>query len=236
MSGSAGYQRGEGSPFDRSAVTRYLKRGYNRVVRPNLPRKLGLYNGYVARAPRLFDVVDHVPDYKTELLRAVRTTVERGDDVVVVGGGKGIASVVAAEAAGADGTVTTYEGGDEWRDVVEETLLLNGVDGRVEHAVVGTAVDVRGAASERVVAPADLPAHDVLVLDCDGAEVAVLEGFAADDAPRPRQVVVETHGQYGTPGRRVNETLVRLGYAIDSVYYKPYGVGGNVIEVATRTE
>lgn len=234
MSGSTGYGRAEDSPFDRSSATRYLKRAYNHVVRPHLPRKLGLYNGYVARAPRLLDVVDHVPDYKAELLHAVETTVDPGDDVVVVGGGKGIASVVAAEAAGADGRVTTYEAGDEWVDVVEETLALNGVGGRVEHAVVGTAVDVRGATSAPVVAASDLPDHHVLVLDCDGAEVAVLDGFAADDAPVPRGIVVETHARRGTPAHRVNETLDRLGYAVDSVYYKPHGIRGNVIEVATR--
>jgi hypothetical protein len=235
MSGTTGYGRRERSPFDRSAATRCLKRVYNRVVRPHLPRKLGLYNGYVARAPRLFDVVDHVPDYKAELLHAVETTVERGDDVVVVGGGKGIASVVAAEAAGADGQVTTYEAGDDWVEVVEETLLLNVVEGRVEHAIVGTAVAVRGATSAPVVATSDLPDCDVLVLDCDGAEVAVIDGFAADGAPRPREIVVETHAQLGTPARRVNEALADLGYSVSSVYYKPHGIVGNVIEIAART-
>jgi hypothetical protein len=70
--------------------------------------------------------------------------------------------------------------------VLERTLRVNDVAGlrTVEHAAVGGVSD----SSERIfgapvqdaidaVAPADLPACDVLDIDCEGAELEILRGI-----------------------------------------------------------
>lgn len=218
---------------DRGRLLAAVRRAYNRTVREHLPRKLGLYNGVVSRAPRLLDATDHLPGYKAELVRAIRESVGDGDSVVVVGGGKGVAPVVAAEEAGDGGNVVTYEAGRDGVAVVREAIRLNGVTGRVEHAVVATPGVVRGESSARRVAVADLPAHDVLVLDCDGAELAILRALAERD-DRPRRVVVETHGELGCSTEEVRAALTDVGYAVRREELKPGGVRGNAIVTAAR--
>jgi hypothetical protein len=50
------------------------------------------------------------PFYEFALLRGLKAVVEPGDTVIIVGGGLGVSSVVAAREAGPTGTVITYEG------------------------------------------------------------------------------------------------------------------------------
>lgn len=192
-----------------------VRRWYNGAVRDRLPRKLGLYNGVVARQPRLFDATDHLPDYKATLLAHVREAVDAGETVVVVGGGKGIASVVAARAAGETGHVVTYEASESQAEICRETMALNGVADRtsVETALVGPAKGVYGDDVGERVAPADLPPHDALVMDCEGAELAILPALGAlDDERAPETVVVETHPEYGATLPAVRERLREAGY------------------------
>jgi hypothetical protein len=188
---------------------------YDRLLRERLPRKLAVCNGVTARAARLLDATDVIPDYEAALVDGIRTCVRRGDEVVVVGGGYGVSSVVAARRAGPDGSVTTYEGAAEHVDLVAETCSLNGVADRVtvEHAAVGSDPNLyTDAGSARPVRPVDLRACDVLVLDCEGAETEIL----ADVRPLPRSVVVETHGQFDAPPATVRAALTDRGLTVDS--------------------
>jgi len=186
---------------------------YNRLLRPHLPRKLAVCNGVVARAVRLLDATDVIPDYEDALIDGLRATAGQGDDVVIVGGGYGVSSVVAAECVGENETVSTFEGSAEQVGLVEETLDLNGVTERVdvEHAAVGSDPNLYSdAGGAQAVAPTDLPDCDVLVLDCEGAEEEILRKMSA----KPESVVVETHGQYGTPPATVRDTLTDRGYGV----------------------
>lgn len=187
---------------------------YNRLLRPRLPRRFGVFNGITARGDRLLDATDTHPEYEAGIVRSLRELVEFGDSVVVVGGGIGVSSVVAANQAGDDGTVTTYEASaTHANEIVPETVRLNEppADIDVKHAVVGEAVSTRGAHTHAdVVSPEALPSCDVLELDCEGAETGILRGMHV----RPRVVIVESHGHLGSPTHSVREDLVELGYEI----------------------
>lgn len=188
---------------------------YDRLLRERLPRKLAVCNGVTARAARLLDATDVIPDYEAALVDGIRRCVRRGDDVVVVGGGYGVSSVVAADCAGPEGSVTTYEGAAEHVDLAVETCSLNDVDDRVtvEHAAVGSDPNLyTDAGDPRSVGPADLQTCDVLVLDCEGAETEILTGVR----PLPRSVVVETHGQFDAPPATVRAVLTDRGLPVES--------------------
>lgn len=72
--------------------------------------------------------------------------------------------------------------------------------------MVGEAINVYGdpdQLSTLVVAPAALPACDILELDCGGAEMVILRNMTI----RPRVIAVEAHGLYGAPTVAVKELL-----------------------------
>ena len=195
---------------------------YRDRIRPHLPGRPVVYAGLPAATqvkagdrwvPSEWvphDVAD-APGYEAALVAGLREHVRPGDRVVVVGGGAGVTASVAALAAGPSGRVVVFEGSAACADTVARTAALNGVEGRmtVRHAVVAAGEHVYGVDLGRPVAPADIPDCDVLELDCEGAEIAVLEGLAV----RPRVLLVETHGVYGAPTDRVLALVERLGYA-----------------------
>lgn len=198
-----------------------LRRGprvlFRLSIRPFLPtRGRHRLNGVPWRTRRLGDSVTTPgwsdPTYEDALLSALRSQVRPGDSVGVIGGGRGISSVVAAERAGTDGRVAVYEASADRIDWIEQTVSLNEVADRVDvhHALVGPAVAVYGrAGSVSHVAPQDLPAFDVLEMDCEGAELAVLRELDQS----PRVVIVEVHPPEVTEAA-VRDVLDDRGYVI----------------------
>jgi len=149
---------------------------------------IAVYQGVAVRDNRLFDAVDHEPEYKTALIETIRNHVEEGDRVVIVGGGRGVAAVHAARAGG---HVSVFEAAEEMVSTLLETAALNDVRFETHHAVVGQPRDVYGTVGNAShVHPSELEG-DVLVLDCEGAEQDILpvDGF--------RTVIAETHPEYG---------------------------------------
>lgn len=190
---------------------------YDRVlrdrVRSALPNRIGVYNGVAVRDRALTDARDVLVDYETPLVAALRGDVREGDTVVVVGGGKGVSTVVAGQRVGPDGSVVCYEGGCEGVARVRDTVRLNRTDDRTEvvHAVVGPDVSVWGdTAGAAAVHPTDLPDCDVLELDCEGAELDILTALDRT----PRVVVAETHANLGVTAAEVRTLLERRGYAV----------------------
>lgn len=159
---------------------------------------------------------DYWPEFEDGTSGALRRRVRRGDDVVVVGGGKGITSVVAARMTHFEGTVTTYEANSDMLATLRRTVEVNRVADLVtlEHAAVGPvsdrSVEIFGPSDGDRLDPADLPPCDVLELDCEGSELDVLRGMEC----RPRVVVVETHEPLGVPSEDVSEVLEEKGYRI----------------------
>lgn len=191
-------------------------------VREQLPRQAKSYNGVELRAARLGDGLvpwrtghPNPEEYEYALLAGIRNYVSQGDDVVVVGGGWGVSTVVAASRAGINGTVTVYEGAAEWVDRIRETLSMNNVPANVDvvHAVVGESVQLRGtAAGSKQVVASELPECDILILDCEGAELTILDQLTR----QPDHIVVESHGFLGTPSEEIRAKLDYLGYDIVS--------------------
>jgi hypothetical protein len=164
---------------------------------------------------RLFDI----PDYEEALVDALRRLVRTGDRVVVIGGGFGVTTVVAAQAAGTAGRVRSYDSSAARLSWLIETRALNRKRGPmapidVIHAHVAlalpTTADVAGA---ELVQPEALPQCDVLEMDCEGGELDILRHMVI----RPRVLIVETHGVFGASTQDVRQVMEALGYTILSV-------------------
>lgn len=215
----------------RSAVTDSLRRAYNATIRNRLPRKIGYYNGVAVRAPRLFDLTDHIPDYKAEQMDCIAAAVETGDTVVNVGGGYGVSTVVAARHVGPSGRVVTFEPAGEVLGPLRETAEMNDVADRVElrHAAIGSPSHPKGTIEgAEVLPPSALPECDVLILDCDGAEAEIVPRLEI----RPRDLVVESHPRYGVDTEELLSVLSSEGYEFPDRYFD--GVGGTHHFLATR--
>ena len=199
-----------------SLARRAIRFGYDTYVRSLLPKRIVFYNDIPVYASRFGDSIipwqtEDIPGYEDALLQGITQYVENGDKVVVVGGGWGVSTVSAAEQAGESGQIITYEGGEETVEQVEDTVWLNRVNDRVSvrHAIVGRNVSLRGDGTRAAaVPPMELPDCDVLVLDCEGAEIGILDEMNI----RPRNIIVETHGVYGATKADVHNKLARAGY------------------------
>lgn len=187
---------------------------YNRLLRPHLPRRLAVCNGVVTRRQRLLDAQDTFPDYEHDLLAALETHVCLPDDVVIVGGGFGVSTVVAAQHAH---TVTTYEPSNTHVELVREAARLNGVADHVtvDHAAVGPLQHPYGTTDGADHLDGhDIPPCDVLELDCEGAEIAILVALDVT----PRTIVVESHPEFGTPPDDVQHALEYQDYTVTERY------------------
>lgn len=153
------------------------------------------------------------PEYESELIAALQLMVEEGDDVVVVGGGKGISTVVASQCSGNSGHVDVFEGSKRHFEQVQRTVRLNGCTDSVDvhHAIVADDISLRGnPGAVETVSPTALPDCDVLELDCEGAELDVIREMAVD----PRVIIAETHPQFDSPTAAVKSALTERGYEI----------------------
>jgi hypothetical protein len=152
-------------------------------------------NGVAVRGARLFDATDVFQDYERALVVGNRDHVTPDDEVLVVGGSRGVSSVFAALEAAPGGPVISYEGSEDRHSVAREMVALNVVDDRVtvEHAIVGGEIDLADLPGDaKIVSPTDLP-------DCEGAEIGILERLDQ----RPGVVIVETHAFLDSPEPKV---------------------------------
>jgi len=214
------------------SIRSLLRYPYNRFVRSQLPRKIGVMNGVAVRWPRLFDIDDHTPDWKAGTVGAVRKSVTPGDTVVEIGGGFGVCTVWAArEAKGSDtsGEIITFEAAANRVRVIQETIKLNQVSSTasVQHAIVGESVDVFGEMKgANKISPVDIPECDVLIMDCEGAEHGILTDIRDRTEHRPDRIVVETHGFAGSSTNKIKNILNELQYSIkNTVLASPHNSG-----------
>lgn len=182
---------------------------YNTAIRPYIPRTIGVYAGVPAKSARLLDVTKNHPEYKQGLLQSIEAEVDDGDTVCLIGFGRGVSTVYALR-AGAD-EVIAYEGAREMIEHGRETLAMQdlGTNVQVHHAIVGEGIDIYGTSeSAQTVAPSELPECDVLVMDCEGAELSILEGMTR----APPTTIVETHPPKGAADEDVRTLLDGLDY------------------------
>ena len=191
---------------------------YDGVLRDHLPAKLSLWNGVAVRGQvKLLDFTDSFPTYEAALIEALRQQVESGDNVVIVGGGKGVSTVIAAERTGLDGSVTCFEGSSRQVDRVRQTVQVNQVTSQVQirHSVVSEFSEFSnstfGAEEDaNTIAPSALPQCDILELDCEGAELSILTEMEIS----PEVIIVETHGFLDAPESEIRARLDERNYEI----------------------
>jgi len=206
-------------------VDRVFGSVYRRLVRPVLPKGPAVYKAGIPTylnhsvgdryvpASWLPKVVKDDSGYEGALVEGLRGAVKEGDEVVVVGGGIGVTATTAAICCGDAGSVLCFEAAAKGVRRVVATAERNRVQSRlqVEHAIVCQALhaysDTGGCP---VIAAAKLPACDVLQLDCEGAELFILQ----DILIRPRVILVETHGLYGAPTASCEAILMEKGYRV----------------------
>lgn len=198
---------------------RVVQRVYEGFVVDKLPDSYNVYNGVVVRDGGFLDLEIRHECHKEGLIDAIEENV-RGKDVVLVALGKGVSTVTAVRSGAR--SVTAYEGSSEMIELAEETLDVNLSEVQrnmveVEHAIVGEAISLFGdGESDRVVNPSELPECDVLILDCEGAELSILDGI---EEP-PETIICETHPDKLSFTPVVREKLKGLGYDVDSRQYE----------------
>jgi len=206
---------------------------YDRFIRPLLPVTTNIHtranipvpaDEVDPIAPKALDIKQPDPEYKQNLLDAIETFVEDGDDVGVIGLGRGVSSVVSLRQGA---TVTGYEAAAEMIPIAEQTIDWQGYDERFEsvHGVVGEPVKVYGEELGRTIPPHTLE-HDTLIMDCEGSEASIIEGL--DDGPE--LLIVETHPERGVP---TDETLTAMRASGFRTVVR-YGMSGKQIVVAER--
>lgn len=156
-----------------------------------------------------------LPTYEQALVEGLNSTVRPGDSVLVVGGGFGVTATIAARLVGETGRVICIEGGIEQAGFARATAAVNRVADRltVRHAYVGPPDQIYGSRDGAIELDiADLPDCDVLEMDCEGAERAILSAMRI----RPRAILVECHGVFGAPTGEMHALLEGLGYVVDN--------------------
>lgn len=207
---------------------------YSRLIRQYLPRKIVQYNEQRVLAARLFDSVvpwetTYRPQYESALADGLRNHVQKGDKVVIVGGGWGVTAVIAAKQVGETGQVTVFEGATDCIQYVKETLDLNNVSDKVEvrHAIVGPEISLRGEEGEAThISPENLPDCNVLELDCEGSEIEILGNINI----HPETILVESHGMYDASTEKVRELLKSRSYKIIDERLADEGIEEQCIE------
>ena len=178
-------------------------------------RKIAVFNGIAVRGASLYSKIDVYPEHEAELISAIRNYVKSGEKALVIGGGSGASSVVVAHQVGIKGSVITYEGNKNSVDIVNDTIKLNKVEDRVsvKHVIVEKPIHLMGFIGDASTLPAkDFPECDALIMDCEGAELPILENLII----KPRLIIVETHPIFDSPEEKIIELLENLGYEIIS--------------------
>jgi hypothetical protein len=153
------------------------------------------------------------PHYEYTEVEGLRTYTESNDDVVIIGGGLGVTTVVASNLT--DGTVTTYEPSEYVYQLLQETIELNNCCDNVTEicAAICTVKDSNLAhtrpSNMETLPLSELPDADVYEMDCEGAETFILEQVKV----RPSVILVETHANEG----EVVELLEKAGYEIQEI-------------------
>ncbi|WP_302081364.1 hypothetical protein [Salinibaculum rarum] len=199
---------------------------YGRTIRPFLP-ETGQYVQYNGRAvfpesygDRFIPWFPDKPNYEENYVACIQDYIEEGERVVVIGGGWGVSTVVAAESVGKTGEVIVFEGSEQSVQRVEQTIRLNGVENRVavNHTIVGERISLRGnEGGAAIKAPEELPECDVLLIDSDGAELSILRKIEI----RPDLIIAEHHAVCDESGVAIEyqpDTMIglftQLGYTV----------------------
>lgn len=180
---------------------------------------------------------------ETSVQEALRRSVAPGMTVFDVGADIGFFSILAARLTGADGRVEAFEPVPSSARAVRANAALNGFANIAVHEVAAADHEAReellvqhvsswshlaergphASTRERRavevirlderIARGELPAPDVVKVDVEGSEVAVLRGLSRTLAARPVAVICELH----ETNREVLELLSEIGYEVENL-------------------
>lgn len=203
---------------------------YKETIRKILPELYVNCAGYQAKAStpldKYFGLPYQRPGYEKALINGLEEKIRKGDKVTIVGGGKGVTAMKAADLSGSENNITVYEGSKSQVSQMKKNFSRNGFESiETVNAIVGPGENVWGDTDGvRSVSVDELPECDLLELDCEGSEIRILENLDR----RPRNILVESHGINGAPTEDVVERLEDLGYDIEDI--SPAEDGGFCLE------
>ena len=197
---------------------------YHRSIRRFLPTiGYATYNGVDVRETKLldpyfqnewWDTVSDWPEYENGLVTLHEKATRDGDDVVIIAGGNGVSLYWAAKHVGESGSITAYEASDQQIEIIHNVISRYDLEDRCRlyHALIAEDIGVYGSESSvDVISPAKLEDCNVLELDCEGAELAILDEMDI----RPREIYVELHPHLVDYNiRDVLDRLHEMGYEI----------------------
>jgi hypothetical protein len=146
----------------------------------------------------LLNIITEEPNYESNYISCMESIIHPGIDVVVVGGGWGVAATVAGQKVGTEGSVLVYEASESEVRKTKQTVKLNqtSTQTQVIHAIIGDPIKLRGnedTQNAKNISLENLPAHDILLIDCDGCELFLLNNLS-NLQQLPDKIVVEHHG------------------------------------------
>jgi FkbM family methyltransferase len=180
-------------------------------------------------------------EHELMVQEALRRSVAPGMTVFDIGADIGFFSILSAGLAGPSGRVLAFEPVAASAEAVRVNAALNGLrnvsvhrvavsdhDGRetllvkgawshlsdrAPHAAAVERVDVELVALDEQIAGGALPAPDVIKIDVEGSEGAVLRGLQHTLSSRPVVVICELH----ETNAEVLELLRRVGYSVENL-------------------
>jgi hypothetical protein len=161
----------------------------------------------------------NVPDYKNPTINHIKNDYVEGEGIIIISGGHGVSAVHSAHQVEPNGSVLVYEGSRDRVKYIKRTLKFNNSYdlSKVEHSIVGKAHKIESASEPNVIEPSELSECDVLELDCEGAELYILENLEIS----PKKIVVELHhgysySPYSSPDP-ISSTLEKKGYTVERI-------------------
>jgi len=221
-------------PMLRAAIRSVVHRLYDRFLRERLPLTVGSAAGVPVLRPRLFDATKTDPEYKQGLIRAIHE--HCGDrSVTLVGLGRGVSTIHCLRAGATH--VDAFEASQTMIDIAEQTFEACPYQPTdrmtIHHNVVGEAIETYGDDIGSSIPVSALPANDVLVMDCEGAERSILEALPSEQMPET--TIVETHPERGVPIAETKSRLERLYGTVTVRDYMPDDDRGKRVLVGRRT-
>lgn len=155
------------------------------------------------------------PNEEGGLVAAHKCVTERGDDVLIAGGGWGVTMGNASKIVGEGGSVTVFEGSNKLVEDLHRVAKFNDIEDicTIRHGLVGDDTVIWGGEKpdDPVISPTDLPECDVFEMDCQGAEYDILEEMEI----QPRAMIIELHPKiYEKPLGELRDLMEEQGYEI----------------------
>jgi hypothetical protein len=200
-------------------VKRVCRHIYLNYLRKFMPVRWGEYGGVRAPTVRLFeDVLDlkelNKSSYEPGMVSAFEEYAKPGETLTILGGGVGVTAVKAASKLDPN-KITIYEGSEEYYNRIKRTLEFHDFeDIEVINAIVETGENLFGEeGASRQISAKDLSECDILEIDVEGNEIPILQSLEI----KPRIILVESHGMFGSPTEEVKKTLESIGYEIADI-------------------